>query len=281
MLNLERKKKIQGVYFLLPSLIGVSIFYFIPFIMSFFYAFTKGVMQRKFVGLQNFVSLFSNKAYQLAVSNTLYIVGIALPLLILLAVLITLVLYDNIKKYKWVSSVFLLPLVIPSVSLVLFWTDLFGRNGIVNFLLGTKIDILYSPYARWAVIGLIIWKNVGYNIILLLTTLLHMPSEYEEMARLEGANSFQVARWIRLPYLREVLFFVLVMSLLNSFKIFREVYVLQGNYPNQSLYMLQHFMNNNFIGLNYEILTAAAFVLYVFIFTAIYVIGKWQSKYRE
>jgi multiple sugar transport system permease protein len=76
-----------------------------------------------------------------------------------------------------------------------------------------------------------------------------------------------------------MLLFTVIISLLNCFKIFREVYLLQGNYPSKNLYLLQHFMNNNFTKLNYEMLATAAFVLYIVIFMVIYCSVKWQQSY--
>lgn len=272
------RKQVVGICLVLPSFVGVAIFYLLPFFQSFFYALTKGTINRKFVGIENFVRLLSNEAYLLAVKNTAMIVGCAVPCLMLLSLGVAMVMskYKGRHRTAWLMSLLLIPLVIPSASLTLFWKDMLDRHGLINSLFNTSIDWLYSDYAGGVISLLIIWKNLGYNICLLMAALLTMPKEYEEVADLNGATRLQQAKYVVIPYLKPVLFFVGIVSLLNSFKIFREVYLLQGDYPSKQLYMLQHFMNNHFKNLNYEMLTASAFLLYIMMFGLIYWCMKRQ-----
>lgn len=273
--------KQKGFLFVLPSLVGVMIFYILPFFSSFLYCFTTGVVERKFVGIQNFIHLFQNNSYKLAINNTLKIVGTALPILLILSVFIALIIERNFKKLKGFQVILLLPTVLPAASMMLIWQDMFRQEGILNYIFGIHIDWLYTRWAPLVIVGLIIWKNVGYNVILLISVLLSMPKEYEEAASLDGASFWHMATNIKIPYLRPVLFFCIVISILNCFKIFREVYLLQGSYPDENLYMLQHFMNSNFINLNYEILASSAFLLYVVIFIIIYIMSYLQQRYSE
>ena len=267
--------------FVLPGLIGVLIFYVIPFVMSFIYCFTNGIVKRKFVGFKHFVTLFNNSSYQLALYNTIFIIGIALPILCIVALAFSLVIEKKIEKYKWLQGVFLIPMALPAASLILVWKDVFTKNGILNGILGTHIMWLESDYAPWIVIFMIIWKNLGYAILLLLSAIMMIPREYEEAASLDGAGFLKTAVRIKIPCIIPMIFFTVVISLMNSFKIFREVYLLQGDYPKQNLYLLQHFMNNNFVKLNYEILSAAAFILYIIIFAIIFRVARLQEKYID
>lgn len=278
---MHKLKRFKGILFVLPSLVGVMIFYMIPFLQSFMYCFTEGVIDRRFVGLSNFKALFANDAYKLAVHNTSFIVGIALPVLCSLSLVVALFLERYLEKYKGIQGILLIPMVVPTASLMLLWQDLLARDGLVNAILHTSQDWLVSDYAPWIVILLIIWKNMGYNVILILSSLLSMPREFEEAARVDGAGFWRVALWIKIPYLVPMLFFSIIISLLNCFKIFREVYLLQGDYPVHNLYLLQHFMNNHFINLNYEILTAASFLLYMVLFAIIYGMAYWQQSYMK
>jgi multiple sugar transport system permease protein len=274
-----RINKWRGFLFVLPSLVGVAIFYIIPFCSSLIYCFTEGVANRRFVGLENFKVLFQNEAYKLTLYNTGLIIGTALPLLCLLAVGLALVIEKNLKKYRFLQGWLLLPLAIPTASMVLIWKDLFAEQGIINAMIHTRINWLDSKYGFLMVIGMIIWKNIGYDILLIISSLLTIPKEYEEAASLEGAGGIRIALTIKAPQLVPMLLFTVIISLLNCFKIFREVYLLQGNYPSKNLYLLQHFMNNNFTKLNYEMLATAAFVLYIVIFMVIYCSVKWQQSY--
>ena len=207
--------------------------------------------------------------------------GIALPVLCTMAIILALVIEKNLNKYRSLQGWLLISMAVPTASMVLVWRAVFETRGVLNGLLGTNVDWLNSDYAPFIVVGLIIWKNLGYDILLITSSLLTLPREYEEAASVEGANGIRIALWIKLPLLVPMLFFMGIISLLNCLKIFREVYLLQGDYPNKSIYMLQHFMNNNFKNLNYEMLTTAAFILYIVIFTIIYFMTRWQQRYTE
>lgn len=278
---MKKLKTFKGLLFILPSLIGVITFYILPFVQSFIYCFTEGAINRRFIGLGNFKKLLTNESYKLAVYNTSLIVGIALPLLCISSLLIALFIEGHLKKYKMLQGILLIPMVVPSASFMLLWQDLLTKDGLVNALIGTYKDWLFSDYASWIIIGLILWKNTGYNVLLMMSSLLSMPKEFEEAAYLDGGGFYKVAIYIKVPYLIPMLFFTVIISLLNCFKIFKEVYLLQGDYPAQNLYLLQHFMNNHFLNLNYELLTAASFLLYLIIFIIIYMMTYWQQAYMQ
>lgn len=274
-------KQWKGLLFVLPSLAGVILFYIYPFISSLKYCFTTGVANKEFVGFRNFISLFHNDAYRLAAKNTFFIIGSAVPILCALALALALLIEKHFRKYRFLQGWLLLPLAIPSASLLLVWKDLFNQGGILDTCLKTNYDYLNYRYTPFIIIGMIVWKNIGYDVLLILSSLLMLPKEYEEAARMEGANDFQVAGRIKLPQLVPMLFFTVIISLLNSFKISREVYLLKGEYPHKSIYLLQHYMSNNFFHLNYEMLTTAAFMLYMIIFIIVYVGTRWQQRYVE
>ncbi|MHC1749283.1 MAG: carbohydrate ABC transporter permease [Cellulosilyticaceae bacterium] len=270
-------KKWRGLLFVVPSLMGVSILYIIPFVETIGYCFTTGGIGGKFVGLSHFRTLFHNKAYKLAMKNTTLIIGITIPLLCLLAMVIALFIEENLKKYVFLQGCLLMPIAMPTVSLLLVWKDLFEKEGVLDFILTSQIDYLDSKYAPLIIMGLIIWKNIGYDVLLILSSLLILPKEYEEAAQLDGAGKIKIACLIKIPQLVPMLFFTVIISLFNGFKIFREIYLLKGQYPNESIYLLQHFMNNNFICLNYNRLATSAFMMYLVIFIVIYWTARWQK----
>lgn len=281
MSKIKMLRKWKGLLFVLPSLAGVMIFFIIPFITGFIYCFTTGAVSRRFIGLMNFKELFQNPIYKLALYNTCLIIGAALPLLFVFSLAAAFLIEKKLKQLKWIQSVLLIPMAVPTASLMLLWQDLLSKKGIINAVLGMQIDWMKSEYAPLIIILMIIWKNIGYSTLLIMNSLLMMPQEYEEAAKLDGAGIMKVIFFIKLPYLVPMLFFSAVISLLNCFRIFREVYLLQGDYPENNLYLLQHFMNNNFVKLNYERLSAAAFILYVFIFIFIFAVSRMQQRYIE
>ena len=156
-------------------------------------------------------------------------------------------------------------MMVPVASIVLIWQVLFHYNGAVNDFLGVfgidKIDWLKSEYAQVVVIILFLWKNLGYNMILFMAALASIPKDVLEVARLESATPFQTFFYIKIRYLSSTLLFVTIMSLISSFKVFREIYLLTGDYPYDTIYMLQHFMNNKFKSLDYQTLSAAAILM--------------------
>ncbi len=278
---MKKLQKWKGLAFVLPSLVGVIIFYIFPFMSSLSYCFTSGVGVKRFVGLDNFKSLLQNEAYQLALKNTARIMGIGIVLLCALAIMGALMIEEHLHKYRSFQCWLLMPMAIPTASMVLIWNDLLAQEGILNGILDKKVDWLESEWAPYIIIGMIIWKNIGYDVLLIISSLLVIPKEYEEAASLEGANRREIAWYIKIPQLTPMFFFMLIISLFNVFKIFREVYLLEGDYPNEKLYLLQHFMNNNFANLNYQMLTTAAFMLYMVIWTIIFILSRWQQRYIE
>ena len=147
----------------------------------------------------------------------------------------------------------------------MIWQILFHYNGLANVLLAKfgvgKIDWLKSSYAQVPIILLFLWKNLGYNMILFMSGLANIPKDLLEAADVAGASESYKFFAIKLRYLSPTVLFVTILSLISSFKVFREVYLLTGDYPYESLYMLQHFMNNTFRSLDYQKLSAAAVVM--------------------
>lgn len=118
-----------------------------------------------------------------------------------------------------------------------------------------------SSYAQIVIVLLFLWKNLGYNMILFMAALGSIPKDIIEVVRLDSSSSWQTFIHVKLRYLSSTILFVTIMSLINSFKVFREIYLLTSDYPYETLYMLQHFMNNTFRSLDYQKLSAAAILM--------------------
>lgn len=255
----------KSMCFLSPSLLGVGVFFILPFGVVVYYSLIDGVGSRNFVFLENFVKLFKNSAFIMAAKNTLSFSVFAVPLAVILAIVLALMLEARIPLKSQFRTFFLSPMMVPVASVVLIWQVLFNYNGTVNeFLMifgADKIDWLQSDYCQIVVIILFLWKNLGYNMILFMAGLANIPRELLEVADVEGASETYKFFAIKLRYLSPTVLFVTILSLINSFKVFREVYLLEGAYPYESLYTLQHFMNNTFDSLDYQKLSAAAVLM--------------------
>lgn len=262
---LKKLYKHTGLLFLLPGLSGFTIFYVWPFFLSLGYAFTDKAVNGTFQGFKNFIDLFSNKAYLKGLFNTCKFIAVSVPLNMGAALGFSLM-AKGLKKHRDLFTlVFLIPLVIPSGSMAFFWSSLFSYNGVLNGWLGLlglgKVNWLDSNIAFAVMVLIFTWKNLGYIMVLYLDGLSQIPLDYYEAARMDGGKPGQIFRSITLPLLLPTSILVLIMSLINSFKVFREIYMITGNYPHDSIYTLQHFMNNMFASLNYPRLTTATAVL--------------------
>ena len=277
----KRQDRLEGIAFLSPSLLGVFVFFIIPFAVVVYYSLIDGIGSKNFVWLKNFTDLFSNYAFLLAAKNTLSFSMLAVPLAVVLALGLAVMLESRIPGKSFFRSFFLSPMMVPVASVVLIWQVLFNYNGTVNQLLGTNIDWLQSEYAQIVVLVLFLWKNLGYNMILFMAGLSNIPKDLLEVADVEGASELYKFFNIKLRYLSPTILFVAILSLINSFKVFREVYLLAGDYPFETLYMLQHFMNNTFRSLNYQKLSAAAVIMAIVMVVVIWLLFKVEDWFGK
>ena len=242
--------------FLLPSFLGVAVFVLVPFIDVFRRSFTTAVTG-EFTGLENYRTVFENGPFRLAVYNTLRFTCICLPLLLILGLAAALML-SQLKQVQLFKSFFLLPMAMPSATIVLVWKMTFSVDGFLNRLLETHVDFMWTEDAFWVLVFSYVWKNLGYTVILWLAGILAIPGDFIEAARVDGAGSFRVFWSVMLPQLKGSMYTITVLSFLNSFKVFRESYLVAGAYPQESMYMLQHLFNNWFTYLDLDKMAAAA-----------------------
>ena len=280
----ERKSLISWL-FLAPSLLGVMLFFVAPFGVVIYYSLINNPIQKNFVGFANYINVWNNGAFKLAGINTLKFSFVAVPLAVLLSLFLAAVMESRIPFKSYFRSFFLSPLMVPTASVVLIWQVMFHYNGIINNFTAAfgadKIDWLKSDKAQVVIIALFLWKNLGYNMILFMSALASIPKELLEVAELENASKYQIFWYIKVRYMSSSILFVTIMSLINSFKVFREVYLMTGDYPVDSLYMLQHFMNNTFASLDYQKLSAAAIIMFIVVTGLVYIMYAVENYYGK
>ncbi len=257
----RQDRKSASFLFLLPSLAGVLLFFLLPFGMVIYYSLVNRPVDGDFVGLDNYKALLHNKAFLLGAKNTGILLAISIPLAVLLPLKLALWLERAIPLKSQLRTALLSPMLVPVASVILVWQVLFHRNGSLNAWLGTHLDWFYSPWSILMVLLLYLWKNIGYHTILYTAALAAIPRTYIDMANLDGASRTRQFFAVKIHFLAPTIFFVVLMSLIASMKIFREVWLLTGSYPNQNLYLLQHFMNNTFRNMDYQKLSSAALLL--------------------
>lgn len=282
------KRALSTGGFLAPSMIGVALFFFLPFLLVIYFSFVDNPINLEFVGFDNYAKLAGNDAFNLAVKNTALFSAISIPIAVVVGMLLAFLLDSGIPLRSQLRSAFLTPLMVPVASIVLIFQVLFNYNGTVNNIAAVfgadRIDWLKSPYGLVVIIIMFLWKNLGYNMILFLSALGSVPVDVIEGAQLDGASKLKIFFHIKLRYLSPMIVFTTLLSLINSFKIFREIYMLTGEYPFENLYMLQHYMNNTFASADYQKMSTAAIymsLVMVVITLILMLTERWFGKDLE
>lgn len=289
----RRNKNIACLYFLLPSFLGVIVFVLAPFADVCRRSLTTAVTG-EFRGIDNYKQVFENKAFWLAAGNTAKFVLVCLPLLIGLGLIIACFL-SRFTRIHFLKSAFLFPMAVPAATVVLVWKLIFDRQGFLNLFLTRlgeaaysagvlqsapvfDIDYMGTGAAFWVLVFSYIWKNLGYTVVLWLTGILSISTQIREAARVDGAGEFTCFVRIIMPNLKPVLYTITVLSFMNTFKAFREAYLVAGSYPDESMYLLQHLFNNWFTNLDFDKMAAAAVILGFILFAAILLLQKlWDE----
>lgn len=252
-------KKHIWILFLLPSFAGICIFALLPFTevvrRSFFTSVTE-----QFVGVSNYKTVFENQAFQTAAYNTFRFTVVCLPLLLLLSLVVSLFLSGRQYMHAF-KTVFLFPMAVPAAAVVLIWKLLFYQGGILNALWKqwglVPVDFLESDAAFWVLVVSYIWKNMGYSMVLWLAGISEIPLSILEAGKVDGAGAWKSFTGIILPNLKTTAMTIILLSFLNSLKVFREAYLVAGSYPHDSIYLLQHLFNNWFVKLDFDKMAAA------------------------
>lgn len=277
------KRAWKGYALIAPMLAGFLLFYVVPFGQVMWDSLSQGTGKSQlFVGFYNYQRMFQNKMFLTAFGNTLKFLGLGLPLVLLLAYGLSLFLKSRARRSPVLRGVFLLPYVMPVAGTVLLINLLFAERGLVNRLLlalGLPLaDWLQSPAAFWVMLLLYLWKSAGYAVVLLLSGLLTIPAEHYQVAQVEGASAAQAFRFVTMPQMWYSLFLALVFSLINAFQCFREMFLVGGEHPHESVYMLQHFLNNSFESLNYQRLSVASVLLFLVIALGLGLCALWVLR---
>lgn len=275
----KRKNYVIAYLFILPSLLGIAVFYVVPYLICIVKSLFIG---NSFVGITNYIELFKNNTFLLALKNTGIFTAVAIPLLMVISFLFALFLNSFKKISSFFRSSLLIPVVVPVASLICVWQVIFDDYGAVNAFLNylgiDTVRFFNSEFSMVMIILIYVWKYCGFCVILFTAGLANVPTSLYESARLDGANAFQIVRKITIPMITPTTFFVFLMEIIYSFKIFREVFALFGNYPDENVYFLQNFINNNYYNLNYSRLSSASVILSLFIIAILLIFFIFEEK---
>ncbi len=266
-------EKFLGIAFILPSLIGFSVFFALPAICSLFISFTEWnlLSPATYVGLSNYQTLFADERFWRSLGTTVSYVLWNIPLQTVLAVFIA-VMMERIQNSSFLRGLIVLPWLLPNVVVALLWLWMLDPTlGIVN--VGLKAiglpaqPFLGSPDQSIQSIAMInIWRHAGYTAILVFVGLKTIPKSLYEAAQIDGASAWKQFWSITLPLLRPVLVFVLVTSLIGSFQIFDTVAIAERNAgPAGSTRVIIYYIYQQVFerGINMGLATAASVVLFL------------------
>jgi multiple sugar transport system permease protein len=278
-LSLGKREALSGLTYAALPVAGFALFYITPFGNMLGRTFMRG---GRFVGFELYSAVLQSEAFRLAAWNTFRFIGLGVPLLMGLALCAALVLNTKVRGKDGFRAAFVLPLVLPAASVIMVFRVFFDRGGWLNYMLDyfglETVNLFNSRAMFWLILGLFLWKNVGFAIILILGGLVQIPVEYCEAARVDGASAWLRLRKITLPLMAPTFIFTAVLSIVGAFRSFREAFALGGSHPHDSIYMMQHFMQNNFDRLNFPRLSVAAVLTFIVIFACVLVMFAWPEE---
>lgn len=284
-----------GWFFVAPSLIAIMVFFVVPVLAALLMSFTDfdiyalaDMRNMRFIGLDNYTRLLSTPLFWQSLGNTFLFVIIGVPLSIAVSLGAAILLNSSVARFVGFYRVALFaPVVTTLVAVAVVWRYLLHtRYGLLNYALNNigiaSIDWLGDPHwAMPSIVLLSIWKNFGYNMIILLAGLQAIPKDIYEAARIDGATRLQQLRYVTLPSLAPMLLMVSILTMAGHFQLFAEPYVMTQGGPAQRTVTVLYFMyEEGFKWWNLGTASAVAFVLFAIMF-AITLLQLRVARYAE
>jgi len=228
--------KDSGNRFVMPALVLLSLVTIYPIIYVFYLSLHRRLLIfdiSRFVGIDNYIFLFKDDRFWNALKNTVYFTTLSVSLELILGLAIAMLLNKSFRFKGVARALVLIPWAIPTVVSARMWEWIYNTDfGILNYLIGAKINWLGSPF--WAINAAVFmdaWKTTPFVVILLMAGLQVIPLELYQAARIDGANAWQIFRRVTLPLLKPVILVVLIFRTLDAFRVFDAIYVLTGGGP--------------------------------------------------
>lgn len=275
-------------FFLSPSLGGLLLFVLGPILASLGLTLFEWdlLTPPDFVGLGNFQRMLDDRDFWAALRHTLYFIVGYIPLVMVLALGVAVVLNQKLKGQVFFRAAFFVPVVSAWVAVALLWKWIFNpRFGILNYLLkfvGIEgLTWLFDPQlAMPAIIITSVWKDIGFVMVMYLAGLQGIPAEYYEVASIDGAGSWQRFRFITLPLLSPTTFFALIISLINSFQVFDQVWIMtEGGPGGATTVLVQQIVKNAFSYSRMGYASALSWALFALVFAVTVVQMRLQQRW--
>lgn len=263
-------------FIVIPKVLLFGLIMIVPFLGAFYVSLHEWAplaQTHPFIGLDNYVQLLQDKVFWKSLQNTVFYAAMLLLFDVPIALGLALLLNMKLRGTRFYSAAIFLPVVTSWVVVSLIWTWIYSpTNGILNVSLAS----LGLPTYDWlgnralampAVTAMSIWKHIGFNMVIFLAGLGGIPDHYYEAAIIDGANRWQRFRYITLPLLKPTAFFVIIVTMIFSFRVYTQVYVMTNGGPVHATYTLMYyFWEQGFGQFNYGYASAMAVVLLVIVF---------------
>ncbi len=287
--NLSRKKSetLSGYLFLLPSLIGFFGFVLLPMLASLVISFTKGSFNMGLAGLEwrgfaNYIALTKDYKFITAMVNTLKYTLYTVPVALILGFIIAVIIHDYTYGKTFLKVAIFVPYIASLVAVSVVWKVILNPSqGPVNQLL-SALGVTNLPgwfgSSKWALIGVAsetVWIQIGYNVVLFMAGFTNIDKTLYDAASIDGCNALQRIRYITIPGVASTTFFLTIMGMINSFKVFDQVSVLTQGGPGDSTLVLAYYIYQKAFTF-YDMGYASAMAWIMFIIILIITLIQWK-----
>lgn len=285
------RKRLTAYCFLLPNLIGFLVFTLIPVVSALGLSFMRwdSYNPTQFVGLQNFRIMLKDSSFRISFWNTIYFTCATVPLTVIVSLILALALDKGLKGLTIFRAIHFFPHIASTVAVAVVWQFLYNADmGPINMFLramGVTDPPRWTASVTWAMPAVIImsvWKSAGYYMIMFLAGLQGIPNHLYEAATIDGANGWHRFRYVTLPLLTPTLFFVIIMNLIYSFKVFDQIYIMTQGGPGRATSVLVYYIYvQAFVNQNFGYASAMAFVLFLILLVITIVQFRLQEKWVQ
>jgi putative chitobiose transport system permease protein len=271
--------------FLLPAIIFLGLTSFLPVFQAIYLSFTNYdfIGTPQFIGWQNYIQLWGDRTFWKTLGNTLIYLIFAVPSLIILPLGLAILVNQKLHSIKFFRAIYYFPVIVSVVVAGIAWKWVYAQNGLVNYFLSiisrqsVTIPWLTDPKtAIFAIITVVIWRGVGYYMVIYLAGLQAIPADLYEAAAIDGSDGWQKHFDITIPLMKPYIILVAVISAIGAMKIFEEVFIMsEGGPANSTKTVVYHLYDKGFTSLEMGYASAIG----VFLFVVIFVISILTFKF--
>jgi putative chitobiose transport system permease protein len=277
--------------FLLPALIVLGVFFFIPFFQTIglsFFDYSNSIYHPEFTALKNYVEILHNPIFYKVMVNTIIYLVVAVPILAIFPLLLAVLINQKIRGITLYKILIYLPVIVSIVVAAIAFKWLYAQEGILNYIMQVlhihPIGWLTDPnYAIYSVIIVTIWKGIGYYMMIYLASLMSVPKELYEACDIDGANFWQKHLTVTVPHLMPTIALVTTISSISAMKIFAEIYVMTKGGPLNSTKTIVYYIYEKAfenLDLGYASAMAVILLVIVMIFSLINIFCFERGKYK-